>query len=374
VSSYTLYFLRPLDAKPTQHVNATQQPVQVPLSTNKRKATPDAPLSSTKRSKVSQQHFDSLPVETLLQQMNEAIDNSLWERRHQLIGASIALHAIKEAAKDPTIQTVALNGGVSRSEIMAWVEQSPKYSNWVSQMLLKMEPRSYQAAITKCLLKAGFSRTSSSGRYIKWYLPKDTTIVVSNVNKSENTTAVGNTNSNSKQKSQMQKQHRQQQQNKGSEGIQDRHGNEDGEEQDDEEEEEEEDEEGSDNEEDEKSGANDDLDHENEQENDDDNEDQDLDDQDVQGNDNSHYDDIEEGDDHPLRKSNLHEDDNDDKSSSSELDRTRPYSSSSPHHHRSRDTAHNKDDDEDDDDDDNDDEEEQDEEEGGREDEHDNYV
>lgn len=175
VSSYTLYFLRPMDSKPVEHV-VTSSP---PTSAKKRKIPDSEPSSSTpgnKRSKAQQDELDSLPVESLLEKMTEAIDNNQWERRHQLIGATIALHAVRESALDPSIQSIALGGGVSRSDVMVWIEESPKFSNWVQQMLSKMEQRSYQAAITKCLLKAGYTRTGSSGRYIKWYLPKDTPI------------------------------------------------------------------------------------------------------------------------------------------------------------------------------------------------------
>lgn len=171
VSSYTLYFLLPKDATPTEHAITI-----TPSSPKKRKPTPDAAPSSSnagRRAKASQDELESMPVETLLERMTEAIDNNLWERRHQLIGAAIALHAVRDSALDPNIQSVAMDGGVSRSDIMVWVEESPKYKTWVEQMLTKMESRSYQAAITKSLLKAGFTRTGSSGRYIKWYLPKD---------------------------------------------------------------------------------------------------------------------------------------------------------------------------------------------------------
>lgn len=174
VSSYTLYFLLPTDADPAQHVIALAP--DAITSSKKRKVASDAAASaaaSSKRSKAQQDEMDSLPVENLLEKMAEAIENNQWERRHQLIGATIALHAVRESAMDPKIQSKALDGGVSRSDVMVWIEESPKFSKWVQQMLTKMEPRSYQAAITKCLLKGGFTRTGSSGRYIKWYLPKD---------------------------------------------------------------------------------------------------------------------------------------------------------------------------------------------------------
>lgn len=190
ISSYMLYFLLPKDA-------ASRKPHfvwETVAPTLKRKKSPPPPITSnssvtsskdpnpsaTKKTKATmgasfQAELDTLPVETLLDRMNTAIKKNQWERRHQLIGSTISLHSVRDAAMDPEIQEEAtLDGaGVSRSDIMTWVETSPKYKRWVEQMMTKMEARSYQAAITKSLLKAGYTRTGSSGRYIKWLLPAD---------------------------------------------------------------------------------------------------------------------------------------------------------------------------------------------------------
>jgi hypothetical protein len=186
ISSYMLYFLLPTDAPPKEHFI----PDPTPTSKKRKKAAPSekaesiviAPAPATKRSKTSmgaqfQSELDGMSVNTLLKKMTEAIENNEWERRHQLIGSTISWHAVRDAARDPEIQALALAGGVSRSGVMTWIEDSPKYSTWVKQMLTKMESRSYQAAVTKSLLKAGYSRTGSSGRYIKWLLPKDIKII-----------------------------------------------------------------------------------------------------------------------------------------------------------------------------------------------------
>jgi hypothetical protein len=190
ISSYMLYFLLPKDAAPRKP-HFVWESVAPDL---KRKKSPPPPITSNssvvsskdpnpsanKKSKATmgasfQAELDTLPVETLLDRMNTAINKNQWERRHQLIGSTISLHSVRDAAMDPDIQEEAtLDGaGVSRSDIMTWVETSPKYKRWVEQMMTKMEARSYQAAITKSLLKAGYTRTGSSGRYIKWLLPAD---------------------------------------------------------------------------------------------------------------------------------------------------------------------------------------------------------
>lgn len=189
ISSYMLYFLLPKDAAPSKP-HFIPNPSAANASTKRKKSPPTPPMTSNssvasskenpsaKKTKATmgasfQAELDTLPVETLLQRMTTAINKNQWERRHQLIGSTISLHSVRDAAMDPEIQEEALDGGVSRSDVMTWVETSPKYKKWVEQMMTKMEARSYQAAITKSLLKAGYTRTGSSGRYIKWFLPAD---------------------------------------------------------------------------------------------------------------------------------------------------------------------------------------------------------
>jgi hypothetical protein len=151
-------------------------------ATGKKRPVPTIALSAAKKPKKSttstgattQAELEDLPVEDLLERMDEAVSKGLWDRRNQFIGATICFHAVRAAGASPEIQEkVANDGGVSRSDIMEWIEQSDKYGGWVQQMLTNMEPRSYQAAITKSLLKSGFERTSGAGRYIKWELPPD---------------------------------------------------------------------------------------------------------------------------------------------------------------------------------------------------------
>lgn len=136
----------------------------------------DAAKPSVKKTKAApfaqlQAELDELPVDTLLERMEEAVKAEKWERKHQLLGAAISLHAVNDATRAPRIRELAADGGVSRTEIMRWIKESPKYGTWVEQMNGKMEAKSYQNTITKSLLKAGNERTGSGGRYIKWIIP-----------------------------------------------------------------------------------------------------------------------------------------------------------------------------------------------------------
>ena len=118
--------------------------------------------------------LEILPVEELIEKMDDAVSKGLWDRKNQFIGATVCYHAVRSAgAAIPIQEKVVTGAGVSRSDIMEWIEQSDMYGGWVQQMLTNMEPRSYQAAVTKSLLKSGFTRTSGAGRYIKWLIPDD---------------------------------------------------------------------------------------------------------------------------------------------------------------------------------------------------------
>ena len=190
MNAYSLYFLLPTDIQnPPKTMDiplagATDDKIS-PTNTknvgiNKRKmpssaATPSPEMPKGKKPKTApfaqlQQELDALSIGTLLERMNEAVESERWERKHQLIGSTIALHAVKDATAAPEIRGQASDGGVPRTEIMKWIKESPKYSVWVKQMMSKMEAKSYQNTITKALLKAGHIRTGSGGRYIKWIL------------------------------------------------------------------------------------------------------------------------------------------------------------------------------------------------------------
>ena len=56
---------------------------------------------------------------------------------------------------------------------MKWIQNSPRYSKWVGEMLTKLEYKSYQSSVGKALNKAGYERTGTTGRHVRWILPKD---------------------------------------------------------------------------------------------------------------------------------------------------------------------------------------------------------
>jgi hypothetical protein len=210
MSDYNLYFLLPKDGV------ATQEPLSIPNPNyKKRKAAALAPAlaSSEQLDNASKKQYsggfgavakalEDTTAEELMVEMDIAIKGTQWERRQQMIGSAVLLHAVRDVARSPSIQQLAKeNNGISRSEIMDRIKLTEKYTKWVSlggiciclgkqrysmtlsltpmklispqvdQMLTKMEFKSYQANTSKALTKAGFMRTGTTGRHVKWILP-----------------------------------------------------------------------------------------------------------------------------------------------------------------------------------------------------------
>jgi len=137
-------------------------------------ATSTAPTPQLKGFAGLVEELNTLPVRTLLKRMTTAINNDEWERKHQMLGTAIAQHAVRDAAKTRFIRNIAAQeGGVARAEIMKWISASKMYAEWSAQMKSKMEIKSYQSSIGKALLKAGFVRTGTTGRHVRWTLPAD---------------------------------------------------------------------------------------------------------------------------------------------------------------------------------------------------------
>jgi len=168
ISAFSLYFLLPT----TPSTKTMELVVK-----KKRKNAASSADDKSKRAKFAgswptlQKELEKMSTEDLLDQITTAIENNVWDRRSQFVGSTLAYRAVLEAAKDPEIQRIAKDGGVARGKILEWIADSDQFRDWVQQMLTKLEFKSYQASITKAMIKANFERTGSTGRYIKWILP-----------------------------------------------------------------------------------------------------------------------------------------------------------------------------------------------------------
>jgi hypothetical protein len=131
-----------------------------------------------------QLELDQMSVDQLMEQLRKgsAVDDQgndndqegvgSWDRKQQFIGSTMSYRAVLATAQAPEMQALArANHGVSRSEIMNWIAKSAKFGEWKDLMLQNLEFKSYQASITKALVRAKYTRTGANGRYIKWILP-----------------------------------------------------------------------------------------------------------------------------------------------------------------------------------------------------------
>lgn len=150
----------------------TKDHLPVPVLSSSKGATSPVVTKPTKGSAI-QSETEDMSTADLLQQIAMAVEENMWDRRLQFVGSTVSYRAVLVAAQDPTLRQLAADsdGQLSRSEIMDWIAATPPFATWVDHMLTKLESKSYQASITKALIKAGFKRTATSGRYIKWLLP-----------------------------------------------------------------------------------------------------------------------------------------------------------------------------------------------------------
>lgn len=113
----------------------------------------------------------------MIEEFIHAVDTDIFERRHSLISGHILYHAVQDVSNNSNMQDISRReNGVSRSEIMQWIDKNDLYAKWVTKMLTKLETKSYQANLSKALIKAGFTRIGTTGRHVKWLLPPVRTV------------------------------------------------------------------------------------------------------------------------------------------------------------------------------------------------------
>ena len=181
-SAFSVYFLLPK----TKSTKTMELPLK---SKRKRKfQQPDTPASASppnKKSKIPafktmQEELECMSTEDLLSQLQMADEKNIWDRRCQFMGATISYRAARDAAQSSELQTVqakasATTPGISKQEVVQWIQESDKYESWSEIMKRKLEPKSYQTNIAKAMQRAGYERSThvSVGRHVRWYLPAD---------------------------------------------------------------------------------------------------------------------------------------------------------------------------------------------------------
>ncbi|GKY91576.1 hypothetical protein MPSEU_000129500 [Mayamaea pseudoterrestris] len=204
VSCYMLYFLLPTQA-PTQTMQfgasspkrkaPTTKKRPVPLTVvstampsiiTKKKKIAAVPTATSTQSAISggttgsnvggwlnlQIELDATPTDELLVQCVDAIDAGSWDRRLGMLGNTIAYRAVVACATDPRMQNQDVeSNGVERNDVLNWINDSYMYGEWSRKIQTKVESKTFIANLTKAMTKAGYTRTTNLGRFIRWNLP-----------------------------------------------------------------------------------------------------------------------------------------------------------------------------------------------------------
>jgi len=172
MASYNLYFLLP-EEDALEKAKSIPHPMQRQLdSDDDVDGPPNKKLKRDFTPAGKNDPYEGKPLSELLEEFVEAVANDVFERKHSIMSGYIMYHAVQDVARDPNLQKKSKTGrGVSRSEIMDWIENHKVYKSWVKALLTKLETKSYQANLSKALIKAGFTRIGTTGRHVKWTLP-----------------------------------------------------------------------------------------------------------------------------------------------------------------------------------------------------------
>lgn len=175
MASYCLYFLLPEgpEGKRTRSVS-----IPATLGAELHDSDDDGTTPPNKKQKRQYNRkaplvqMEERPLEDLLKEFHHAIESDVFDRKHQMVSSGIMMYAVKTVAKDPVmIQKSQKEEGLSRTDIMDYIEKHETYSKWVKRIMNKMELKTYQANLSKALGKAEFKRVGTTGRHVKWLLP-----------------------------------------------------------------------------------------------------------------------------------------------------------------------------------------------------------
>mmetsp|Transcript_23003 Transcript_23003/g.34273 ORF Transcript_23003/g.34273 Transcript_23003/m.34273 type:complete len:540 (-) Transcript_23003:52-1671(-) len=174
MAGYCLYFLLPEDI--TTNAISLPHPIQ---QKDHDSDDEDGNAAGPPSKKIKRENSDILEGKTLTELLDEfiqAVDNDIFERKHSLISSGIMYHAVQDVMNCASLQkTSKEENGVSRTEIMDWIGNNEQYKPWVIKLLTKLEMKSYQANLSKAMIKAGFTRIGTTGRHVKWLLPSTKT-------------------------------------------------------------------------------------------------------------------------------------------------------------------------------------------------------
>ena len=101
------------------------------------------------------------------------IIKGIFNRTFQNYSSAIMLHGIRDLCQDKTLQVQNQKdkGGLPRDKISSWLNESKVYGPWYKFLKSKMKPKSFDCNLTRALLKLGFGKSGTSGRYVNWIIP-----------------------------------------------------------------------------------------------------------------------------------------------------------------------------------------------------------
>ena len=142
------------------------------------------PIKKTKSSPPTTDNKDSSFASTLesktdaelLEMLSQATESNGWEKHSQNIGAALATRACRAAAGSSKIQKLNRDfTGVTQRDVMNWINnESDTFGEYEKMMLRKIEPKSFGIAMSKAIIRAGYTKSDvKSGRANRWELPSD---------------------------------------------------------------------------------------------------------------------------------------------------------------------------------------------------------
>lgn len=170
--TYTLYFILPQDAQPTE-ISVPNPAFEEDRGSDDFGPMSPSPLKRTKK----ENPFENKSKSELIDEFNSAIESGNFDRKASMISTQILTYAVEDCSHDPELRKACeAEKGISRNLLMDWIQASDIYGPYVTNLLTKVEIKSYQQNLSKAMIKRGYERIGNAGRHIKWILPKRTKI------------------------------------------------------------------------------------------------------------------------------------------------------------------------------------------------------
>jgi len=118
---------------------------------------------------ASSELFGSKTDEELMEMLREGINSGEWTQQSK----ALAKRACLAAAQDENIQKIHTeSGGVTKSQIIDWMDRSETFHGYKELVLTKMKEVSFMTRLSDALISAGYA-CFGRGTKTRWALPED---------------------------------------------------------------------------------------------------------------------------------------------------------------------------------------------------------